>query len=117
MTSPRSRANSSSRCSCSSSARRLRRILSAVFLFESCERSFWTLTTIPVGRCVMRTAESVLLTCWPSAHVLRPGDRQPAPLGRRGDRADDHLGEGRVPTVRLVERREPHETMYAALGL
>ena len=30
-------------------------------------RSFWQLTTMPVGRCVMRTAESVLLTCWPPA--------------------------------------------------
>ena len=31
------------------------------------ERSSWHSTTIPVGRCVTRTAESVLLTCWPPA--------------------------------------------------
>src|SRR5690348_159202 len=29
------------------------------------ERSFWQETTMPVGRCVMRTAESVVLTPWP----------------------------------------------------
>ena len=27
--------------------------------------SFWQLTTMPVGRWVMRTAESVVLTVWP----------------------------------------------------
>ena len=31
------------------------------------ERSFWQVTTIPVGRCVRRTAEEVLLTCCPPA--------------------------------------------------
>lgn len=30
-------------------------------------RSCWTATAMPVGRWVMRTAESVLLTCWPPA--------------------------------------------------
>ena len=30
-------------------------------------RSFWQETTMPVGRWVMRTADSVLLTCWPPA--------------------------------------------------
>jgi hypothetical protein len=32
-----------------------------------CERSFWHCTTMPVGMCVIRTAESVLLMCWPPA--------------------------------------------------
>ena len=32
-------------------------------LFWCCDRSFWQLTTMPVGRCVMRTAESVTFTC------------------------------------------------------
>ena len=27
--------------------------------------SFWQLTTMPVGRWVIRTAESVVLTLWP----------------------------------------------------
>ena len=31
--------------------------------FLCCERSFWHCTTMPVGMCVMRTAESVLLMC------------------------------------------------------
>jgi hypothetical protein len=43
----------------------------AVALFEVCERSFWHCTTIPDGRCVMRTAESVLFTCWPPAPDAR----------------------------------------------
>ena len=35
--------------------------------------------------------------------------------GRSG--ADDHAGERRVPAVRLVERRQPHEPVRPALGL
>ncbi len=37
----------------------------AVSRFRSCERSFWQATTMPVGRCVMRTAESAVLTPCP----------------------------------------------------
>ena len=36
-----------------------------------CERSFWHCTTMPVGMCVRRTAESVLLMCWPPAPDAR----------------------------------------------
>ncbi|PRG12563.1 hypothetical protein C6Q21_06985 [Burkholderia multivorans] len=36
-----------------------------------CERSFWHCTTMPVGMCVIRTAESVLLMCWPPAPDAR----------------------------------------------
>ena len=36
-------------------------------LFWCWLRSFWHDTTTPVGRWVMRTAESVTLTCWPPA--------------------------------------------------
>ena len=43
----------------------------AVALFWVCERSFWHWTTIPVGTCVIRTAESVLFTCWPPAPEAR----------------------------------------------
>ena len=39
--------------------------------FLCCERSSWHSTTMPVGRCVMRIAESVLLTCWPPAPDAR----------------------------------------------
>ena len=34
-------------------------------LFCSWERSFWQLTTMPVGRWVIRTAESVVFTLCP----------------------------------------------------
>ena len=37
----------------------------AVSRFLSWERSFWQATTMPVGRCVMRTAESAVLTPCP----------------------------------------------------
>ena len=37
----------------------------AASLFCSWDFSFCMDTTIPVGRCVMRTAESVVLTLWP----------------------------------------------------
>ena len=43
----------------------------ATVLFCSCERSFWHCTTMLVGMCVMRTAELVLLTCWPPAPLER----------------------------------------------
>ena len=39
--------------------------------FLCCERSSWHSTTMPVGRCVMRMADSVLLTCWPPAPEAR----------------------------------------------
>ena len=48
-----------------------RRIFIAVSLFCSCERSFWIATTVLVGKCVMRTAESVVLTLWPPWPPLR----------------------------------------------
>ena len=37
----------------------------AMSRFLCWERSFWHWATMPVGRWVMRTAESVTLTCWP----------------------------------------------------
>src|SRR5437867_4460131 len=40
---------------------RARRILSAFALFLCCDFSSWQVTTSPVGRCVTRTAESVVL--------------------------------------------------------
>src|SRR5437899_1579646 len=44
----------------------------AVSRLRSCERSFWHWTTMPVGRWVMRTAESAVLTPWPPG----PEDRK-----------------------------------------
>ena len=43
----------------------------ATSLFWCWLRWFWQLTTMPVGSWVIRTAESVTLTCWPPA----PDDR------------------------------------------
>src|SRR5688572_59265 len=43
----------------------------AVARFLCWLRSFWQATTIPVGPCVRRTADSVLLTCWPPAPLER----------------------------------------------
>ena len=43
----------------------------ATSLFLCCDRSFWHDVTMPVGKCVMRTAESVTLTCWPPAPLDR----------------------------------------------
>ncbi len=51
-----------SRWAASSRARRMRNALS---LFCSWLFSFWQLTTMPLGMCVRRTAESVVLTDWP----------------------------------------------------
>src|SRR3978361_375400 len=39
----------------------------ACALFLCCERPAWQTTATPVGICVSRTADSVLLTCWPPA--------------------------------------------------
>ncbi len=42
-------------------------IFIALALFLCCDFSSWQATTTPVGMWVMRTADSVLLTCWPPA--------------------------------------------------
>ena len=57
----------SARFSRSSSKRRARRTRMATSRFWCWLRSFWHWATMPVGRCVILTAESVLLTCWPPA--------------------------------------------------
>src|SRR2546428_610550 len=53
---------------------RARRILRALALFLCCDFSSWQVTTRPVGRCVTRTAESVVLTLCPPG----PEGRYPA---------------------------------------
>ncbi len=69
--SPRSRACSSSCSRTRSSSKRALRMRIAVSRFCNCDRSFWQETTMPLGRCVMRTAVSVLLTFCPPAPVAR----------------------------------------------
>ena len=53
---------SASAASWAAASRRARRMRIACSLFWSWLFSFWQLTTMPVGRWVMRTAESVVLT-------------------------------------------------------
>ncbi|MNR45798.1 hypothetical protein D3C85_1646890 [compost metagenome] len=43
----------------------------ALARFLCWERSSWHSTTMPEGMWVMRTAESVLFTCWPPAPEAR----------------------------------------------
>jgi hypothetical protein len=43
----------------------------AVSRFLCCERSIWLATTMPDGTWVIRTAESVVLTCCPPAPDAR----------------------------------------------
>ena len=70
----------------------------------------------------MRTAESVLLTCWPPAPgravrvdaevaVVDLDRRVRGQLGR-----DLDLGEARLAPVGGVERAQPHEPVHAPLG-
>ena len=47
------------------SSRRERSTSIALTLFWSCDFWSWHCTTSPVGRCVMRTALSVVFTLWP----------------------------------------------------
>ena len=54
-----------SAASCAAASSRARRMRIACSRFCSWDFSFWQETTMPVGRCVMRTAESVVLTLWP----------------------------------------------------
>ena len=46
-------------------------IFQAVARFLCCDRSAWQATTMPVGMWVIRTAESVVFTCWPPAPEAR----------------------------------------------
>src|SRR6059058_189679 len=76
-------------------------------------RSFWQVTTMPVGRWVMRTAESVVFTpCRPGRAVdvdadLLVGDLDVISL--LDDRRDVDVGEGRLPPRLVVERRDPDQ--------
>src|SRR5439155_1145695 len=45
--------------------------LDALGAVERWLRSSWHCATMPVGKCVMRTADSILFTCWPPAPPAR----------------------------------------------
>ena len=95
----------------------------ALSRFLCCERSFWHCTTMPVGKCVMRTAESVMLTCWPPAPPdAERIDAQIVRLDVDFDlvvdlRVDENRGERRVAARVGVERRDAHQAVHADLGL
>ena len=107
---------------CSSSNSRARRIFIAIARFLCCERSFWQVTTMSVGRCVKRTAESVLLTCWPPAPDARNVSiRRSAGLmiisilsSTRGEN-EDRRERRMAPRVGVVGR-DSHQPMYPGLG-
>ncbi len=63
--SPTSCDNSSFCLLAASSNRRALRMRMAVSRLRSWERSFWQATTMPVGKCVIRTAESAVFTPCP----------------------------------------------------
>src|SRR3546814_4104194 len=69
----------------SSSNRRARSTFIALALFLCCDFSSCWLTTSPVGRWVIRTAESVVLTDWP------PGPDERNTSMRR--RSEEHTSE------------------------
>ena len=90
--------------------------------FLCCERSFWQLTTIPVGMCVMRTAESVVFTCCPplppERYVsMRMSSGLMIDLDALVDfRGDEDAGERSMPSLRLIERRDAHQAMHTDLA-
>ena len=91
--------------------------------FWCCERSFWLWATMPVGMCVRRTAESVLLTCWPPAPWERNVSIAQLVLGDLADlrgvlHLRQHLDqrERRVAALLGVVRADAHQPVDAALG-
>src|ERR1022692_1623639 len=64
----------------------------ALSRFLCCDRSFWHCTTMLVGRCTMRTAESVMLTCWPP--VVAQPEIDPAKLAQPRDKAIAKAAQG-----------------------
>src|SRR5260370_37857471 len=86
-----------------------------------CERSFWHCTTILVGRWVMRTAESVLLMCWPPApEALKVSMRKSAGVVSVGvvssaSGEEKTLGEG--GGGRAVQTNRPFALKPGASGL
>src|SRR6185437_860758 len=95
---------------CSTSNSLDRRMRMAVDLFLCCERSPSEWTAMPVGIWVMRTADSVLLTCWPPAPRLRVVGRDPAQAMAARLRAQPAVGplavdaDGGALDPRLVAR-------------
>jgi len=92
-------------------------------LFLICERSFWQTTTRPDGMCVMRTAESVVLTPWPPLPEERYTSMRSSVSGisilmSSVISATTSIAQKEVCRRWIgVERADAHEAVHAALGL
>ena len=95
----RSAAASASASSWAAASSRARRMRSACSLFCSWLFSFWQDTTMPVGRWVIRTAESVVFTLCP------PGPGRAEHVDPQVVRVDGHLDRPRPPAGPARPRR------------
>ena len=90
-------------------------------LFWSCYFSFWQDTTMPVGRWVIRTAESVVLTLWPPGR--RSGRRRSQvvrvdlDLDLLGLGDHEHAGRGGVDAALRLGDGHPLHAVHPALVL
>ena len=90
--------------------------------FCSWERSFWQDTTMPLGRWVIRTAESVVLTPWPPGPG-GPVDVDPQVALVDGDLGllhlvhHQHAGGGGVHPALGLRHRDPLHPVHATLEL
>src|SRR5882724_6955545 len=97
---------------CSSCARSSSRALSTRIAFARfliCERSSWQVTTSPVGTCVIRTAESVVLTPCP------PGPDERYTSTRRSfssTRTSTSSASGSTATVTVEVWMRPHPHLH-----
>src|SRR6516164_818736 len=97
-------------------------MVQAVARFLCWERSAWQTTAMPVGMWVRRTADSVLLTCWPPAPPERiVSVRTSASLMsitmRSDHRIDADFRERGVAAGVRIERRDAHQPVHAVLRL
>ena len=89
--------------------------------FWICDFSFCIDTTMPVGRWVIRTAESVVLTDWPPGPEERKTSTRISFSGISissvllHERDDLDAGEARLAPALAVERADPHEAVGAGL--
>src|SRR5215510_13016902 len=96
------------------SSRRARSTRMAFARFLICDRSSWQVTTSPVGRCVRRTAESVVLTPCPPG----PEDRYTSTCTSRSSiLTSTSSASGRTATVTVEVWIRPLDTMHAPLEL
>src|SRR3546814_6819005 len=89
----------------------------ALSLLRCCDRSSWHSTTNPVGKCVMRTAESVLLMCCPPAPLARKVSmRKSDELMTISLRSEEHTSElqslMRISYAVFCLKKKTHTNIY-----